>query len=112
MIQQADLLTENADEVTSLAVGPPLGNGSSAPTAETLRPAWEMSLGDWRETCLGLLDRYNATPDSATWENIVRLGGVNCRFTSFAHKCAVQKALREGKPVPDNVLTDYPGLRK
>ncbi len=86
-------------------------NGDSPSVAESPRQNWEMTLREWRETCLGLLDRFDETHDPAIWDEIVRLGGVNCRSTSFAHKVAFQKALQEGKLVPQQVLTDYSDLR-
>ena len=71
---------------------------------------WQMTVADWRAACLRLHERWDATKDPATWQEIIRLGGANVRSGSGAHKVRVRQAMEEGIPVSEAVLKDYPDL--
>jgi hypothetical protein len=85
-------------------------NGKSSYVFDSRQP-WEMTVKEWREVCLKLLDQFEISSDHAIENEIIRLGGMNTRNSSFAHKFRVQKALQEGKSIPKHILNDYMDLK-
>lgn len=62
--------------------------------------SWQMTLDEWKQRCNELRERGD--------EDALRaLGGLS---TDAAHRYRVEQALKDGKPVPDKALADYPKL--
>ncbi|MEX2287141.1 MAG: AAA domain-containing protein [Planctomycetaceae bacterium] len=68
--------------------------------ANALKEVWQLTLAAWREQ----RDRLRIAKDE---DGLRAIGGLG---TDFAHRYRVEQALKEGKPVPKEVLDDYPDL--
>jgi very-short-patch-repair endonuclease len=102
IIQQGDLFPEESEANSADTAG------GAAPPAES----WEMTVNEWKETCLRMLDQWDAKKEPSVEAEITRLGGWNCRLGVGAHKHRLKQALIDGRPVPDRVLADYPDLTR
>ncbi len=97
---------------TKIAVPATVLPGAQEPnrTAED-RQAWQMTLVEWKDECSCLYNQWEAERDEALWQQLVRWKGVNIRLGCGAHRLAVERARRDGLPVPERVLNDYPDLQ-
>jgi hypothetical protein len=64
------------------------------------RESWQMTLAEWRQ----LRDKLRERGDE---EGLRAIGGLG---TDYAHRYRVEQALKAGKPVPKEVLSDYAEL--
>jgi hypothetical protein len=64
------------------------------------RESWQMTLAEWRK----IRAELQACGDV---EGLRGIGGLG---TEYAHRYRVEQALKQGKPVPPDVLKDYPDL--
>ncbi len=85
---------ENSDAVTA----EPVALGKSQGTDQ--RETWRMTLSEWKQLREELRQRCDK-------EGLKRIGGLT---SDFAHRFRVAEALKQGKPVPQEVLDDYPDL--
>jgi hypothetical protein len=77
-------------------------NSKSKEASANTRPleSWEMPLSQWRQRC----EELRKVGDTAGLRAIGGLG------TDHAHRYRVECALKDGKPVPKEVLAGYPDL--
>ncbi len=61
-----------------------------------------MRLSEWKVACEKLRERGDT-------EGLRAIGGLG---TDYAHRYRVEQALKQGKPVPQEVLDAYPDLAK
>ena len=102
-LQKANIMVPEAPEA---AAAPPAAPSVEPPPApepvETLKPA---AKEPWQMTKAEIVER-----DKALWGEQSTEQGQHAMLT--AHRKHVIDALREGKPVPPEVLADYPDLAK
>jgi len=94
-LDEAHLRFEKQDLATTTTVLPREREATGKPLE-----SWEMTLNEWKQRCDELRERGD--------EDALRsVGGLG---TDFAHRYRVEQALKKGKPVPKNVLNEYPNL--
>ncbi|NLV18342.1 MAG: hypothetical protein GXY51_02505 [Bacteroidetes bacterium] len=77
------------------------------------KPITETEKAEVAEKKLEDKELWEVTKDEISQLKFKDLKGNKTPFlTEEQHKIAIQKALKEGKPVPEEVLKDYPDLRK
>lgn len=93
------------DEIEALKVELDKACAHFAPRVETAterpREIWQIPLPEWKQ----LRDRLRENGDE---EGLRLIGGLT---TDFAHRYNVEQARKAGKPVPPEVLNDYPDLK-
>jgi hypothetical protein len=83
-------------------------------TPNPIKEPWQMAKVEWESK---LKDAVGTNPDNENFDDVKRLSyyiadGEGTGENNFAtHEDVIKKALSEGKPVPQNVLNDYPNLK-
>ena len=85
----------------------PDGNADSTQLALSLAPGNGEPCESWQMTLVAWKQRVNELRDLGDNEGLRAIGGLG---TDYAHRVRLESALAEGKPVPPEVLRDYPDL--